>query len=150
MRKGRVSRSPHWIMSADDATGFGDVVINAYIVPKFDCGVEGAGHDLVGVIAIPVNAIDLGGMRSDGRKGGCSVASVPDMQILVVGARDDLVISTVPLHLGRSGGIVGKLQRCLPAAEVMHEDEAVHTTGCEEIWMVGREIDVCDGPVMGA
>lgn len=131
MRKRCVSRSPYWIVSADNAAGGVDGIRSAYVVPKLNGRVQRAGHDLAGVIAVPINAVDLGAMSGDSREGSRSMASVPDVEVLVVGARDDLVILAIPLDLGCSRCVIGKLQRHLPAAKVMYEDEAVHAT-CRE------------------
>lgn len=126
-----MSRSPYRIMSADDAPGDSDMIRFAYIAPKLDGSIQRACHDLAWVVAVPVNTVDLGGMSGNGRKGSCSMASIPDVEVLVVGACNDLVILAIPFDLGCSSGIVGKLQRGLPTPKVMYEDEAVNST-CRE------------------
>lgn len=89
-------------------------------------------------------------MGSNSGKGCGSLSGIPDVQILIVGARNDLVVLAIPLDLGRSCREVGQLERSPLGAQIVHEYEAVHTTRCEKVRVVSGEIDVGDGAVMSS
>ncbi len=150
MWKRSVSRSPDRVVSADDAARGCDVVLQAYVVPEFDSRVKRTGHDLVRVITIPVDAVNLGGVRSDSRKRIGPMASIPDVKVLVVSTCNNLVVLAVPLDLGCPCGVVGKLQWRLAAAKIMDEDKAVNAACGQKVWMMCGEVDVCYSSVMCA
>jgi hypothetical protein len=83
---------------------------------------------LLGVIPVPINAIDFGAMGDNSGERCGSVADVPDVQALVMGTCNDLLILSVPLDLSRTCHKVSKFDDWAFVSQVMHKHEAVHTT----------------------
>lgn len=142
--------SPDWIVGVDDTSRRVRRCSLADMVPELDSRIQRTCQDLRRIRAVPVDAINLGAMGNDGGERCSAFADIPDMEVFVVRTGNNLVVLTIPLYLGGSCCEVCKLEWCSLGTQVMDEDKAVNTASRKKVWMMGGEVDVGDGAVMGS
>jgi hypothetical protein len=115
-------------------------------IPELDCPIQSTSNDLIMMKSVPVHTIDLGVVRLDCPHGDRAVTTVPNMQELVMRTRHHMLVLSRPLDLRRRSEPVGEAESRpprRPQIPAMHE--TVHGARCENVWVVRREVDVCDG-----
>jgi hypothetical protein len=88
------------------------------------------------------------GLNDFQRVGTLSV--IPNLEELVMRRRKNMLILPVPFDLSSSSiPICEGIDRLCRPSEVPTMDIAIDSTGGEEVWMVGREVDIGNGSRVG-
>ena len=125
--------------------GFG-FLIASVVVPQFDSLIKRTGRQFASVPSVPVNAINLGLVCSDGLQSMSTLSDIPDLEILVVRRSEDVGIDPVPFDLGGTCEPVTESHRWLfgRTAQIPAQYVAVNGTRRQNIRMMSRKVDVCD------
>lgn len=111
---------------------------------------ERACHELVPILAIPVNTINLGVMCMNRRDGQRAFPVVPDVHYFAVGGRDEMIMPSVPFHLRPGGAPVTKTHdRSVKASKIPSAYAGVHGDGGHQVGIECMPVDICDGARMG-
>lgn len=125
---------PYREVCANDPLRF---IIVLAVVPELDASIEGAGNKRGRFRAVPVNAINFGGVSADGFERFGSSPGIPDVKHAVMGGCQDEGVLAAVFDLGGASKPVAEGEHGLSRPpKIPAKDIAVHSTSCEGVRMV--------------